>query len=176
MEWNEKEMRNGFHYLGEVRIMSCSEDNVRTSWKLRFLRVKMTQTNDYTLYFAYETLDTTADKGCFWLQSNVAADDSTVLRQSRGELRHHVRAEGWQPYSVLDVHAARVRAVLRRRAAELRRGVEGSGAQGEGGVCETVAAGAEAVCEVDDGGGVSRDNYCVADSDHTPSTLPDLLY
>lgn len=100
-----------------------------------------------------------------------------MLRQSRGELRHHVRAEGWQPYSVPDVHAARVRAVLRRRAAELRRGVEGSGAQGEGGVCETVAAGAEAVCEVDDGGGVGGDNYCVADSNHTPSnpSRPSLL-
>lgn len=45
--------------------MSSLEDNVRTSWKFRFLRFKMTQTNDYTLYFAYETLNTTADKGCF---------------------------------------------------------------------------------------------------------------
>lgn len=99
-----------------------------------------------------------------------------MLRQSGGELRHHVPAEGWQPYAVPDVHAARVRAVLRRRVAELRRGVEGSGAQGEGGVCETVTAGAEEVCEVDDGGDVSGDTFCVADSDHTPSTLPDRLY
>lgn len=90
-----------------------------------------------------------------------------MLRRPGGELRHHVRAQGWQPNAVPDVHAARVRAVLRRRAAELRRGVEGSGAQREGGVCETVAAGVEAVCAVDDGGGVSGHNYCVADSTHT---------
>lgn len=100
-----------------------------------------------------------------------------MLRHSGGELRHHVRTEGWQPYAVPDVHAARVRAVLRRRAAELRRGVEGSGAQGEGGVGETVAAGTEEVCEVDDGGDVSGVTYnCVADSNHTPTTLPDRLY
>lgn len=184
MEWNEKEMKNGFHYRSRgqenvllIRILVSSEDKVRTSWKLRFLRVKMSQTNDYTLYFAHETLNSTADKGCFWLQSNVAADDSTVLRHSGGELRHYVRAEGWQPYAVPDVHAACVRAVLRRRAAELRRGVEGSDAQGEGGVCETVAASAEAVCEVDDGGVLSGDTYnCVADSNHSPPTLPDRLY
>lgn len=93
-----------------------------------------------------------------------------MLRRPGGELRHHVRAEEWQPNAVPDVHAARVRAVLRRRAAELRRGVEGSGAQREGGVRETVAAGAEAVCALDDGGGVSgHNNYCVANSTHTPT-------